>query len=438
MNENKTLQQDIAKAKIKIITSSICELIILIMEIYIMINYKGYFVAMAFGILCMVVGLFFLISGVMDVTMKTKAVEAEKYENIYNAQKASYLVIRKSFEEMDARLRSIEENSAIPAEEIISAQKAVAKVTISRSKENTDALMNSNDELINQLFTIQEKMDSSNNELLEKQQALLNATRDDLQNKISELTAQISNIEGRIGQGASMPAYQQASSQGLTNSPVQEVANDFDLDLKLSDVTEADSDLLSEEGLGVDAVEEQLMVEEPNAYEKTVITEPIEINEMMAEEPAIIEETAVDQSAMVSEELVVTEETAVDQSAMVSEESVVTEEVVVDEPVVTEEAVVDEPATAHEEDGAKILAVDDIMQSVEEIAADQAEESIHSKEEVAAEEVMEALKAPVETMEAQEASVGEPTSILTDTGVDLSDPNRVMSPEEIEKLFASL
>ncbi len=409
MNENKTLQQDIAKAKIKIIISSICELIILIMEIYIIINYKGYFVAMAFGILCMVVGLFFLISGVMDVTMKTKAVEAEKYENIYNAQKASYLVIRKSFEEMDARLRSIEENSAIPAEEIISAQKAVAKVTISRSKENTDALMNSNDELINQLFTIQEKMDSSNNELLEKQQALLNATRDDLQNKISELTAQISNIEGRIGQGASMPAYQQASSQGLTNSPVQEVANDFDLDLKLSDVTEADSDLLSEEGFGVDAVEEQLMVEEANGYEKTVITEPIEINEMMAEEHVTTEETAVDQLAMVSEE-----------------------------PVVTEEVVVDEPAIAHEEDGEKIPAVDDIMQSVEEIVADHAEELIHSNEEVAAEEVMETLKAPVETMEAQEASVGEPTSILTDTGVDLSDPNRVMSPEEIEKLFASL
>ncbi len=421
MNENKTLQQDIAKAKIKIIISSICELIILIMEIYIMINYKGYFVAMAFGILCMVVGLFFLISGVMDVTMKTKAVEVEKYENIYNAQKASYLVIRKSFEEMDARLRSIEENSAIPAEEIISAQKAVAKVTISRSKENTDALMNSNDELINQLFTIQEKMDSSNNELLEKQQALLNATREDLQNKISELTAQISSIEGRIGQGAPMPDYQQAFSQGLTNSPVQEAANDFDLDLKLSDVTEADSDLLSEEGLGVDAVEEQLMVEEPNAYEEPVITEPIEINEMMAEEPVTTEETAVDESAVVSEELVVTEE------AVVSEE-----------PAVTEEAVVDEPAIAHEDDGEKIPAVDDIMQSVEEIVADQAEELIHSKEEVEAEEVMETLKAPVETMEAQEASVEEPTSILTDTGVDLSDPNRVMSPEEIEKLFASL
>ncbi len=420
MNENKTLQQDIAKAKIKIIIASICELIILIMEIYIMINYKGYFVAMAFGILCMVVGLFFLISGVMDVTMKTKAVEAEKYENIYNAQKASYLVIRKSFEEMDARLRSIEENSAIPAEEIISAQKAVAKVTISRSKENTDALMNSNDELINQLFTIQEKMDSSNNELLEKQQALLNATREDLQNKISELTAQISNIEGRIGQGASMPAYQQASSQHLSDSPVQEVANDFDLDLKLSEVTEADSDLLSEEGFGVDAVEEQLMVEEANAYEEPVITQPIEINEMMAEEPAIIEETAVD------------------ESAMVSEEPVVTEEVVVDEPIVTEEAVVDEPAIAHEEDAEKIQAVDDIMKSVEEIVADQAEELIHSEEEVAAEEVMEAQKAPEETMEAQEASVEEPTSILTDTGVDLSDPNRVMSPEEIEKLFASL
>ena len=76
-------------------------------------------------------------------------------------------------------LRNIEESSALPAEDIINAQKAVAKVTISRNKENTDALMNSNDELINQLFSIKEKIEANNNQIIEKQQALLKETNFD-------------------------------------------------------------------------------------------------------------------------------------------------------------------------------------------------------------------------------------------------------------------
>ena len=73
---------------------------------------------------------------------------------------------KKSFEELDLRLRHMEQSNFLPAEDIISAQKAVAKVTISRSKENTDALMNSNDELINQLVNIQEKLDDVNKKSL--------------------------------------------------------------------------------------------------------------------------------------------------------------------------------------------------------------------------------------------------------------------------------
>ena len=150
MDENaKKIQREIAKDKIQVILASIALAVLIIMEFYIMINFKSNFIAMAVGILLMIVALFFLISALMDISLKQKDMEQEKYEEIYNAQKASYLVIKKSFDEMEQRLRSIEENSALPAEDIINAQKAVAKVTISRSKENTDALMNSNDELIN-------------------------------------------------------------------------------------------------------------------------------------------------------------------------------------------------------------------------------------------------------------------------------------------------
>ena len=202
MDENtKKIQREIARDKIQVILASIAVAVLIVMELYIMINFKSNFMFMAVGILLMIVALFFLISAVLDMSLKTKDMEAQKYEEIYNAQKASYLVIKKSFDEMDQRLRSIEENSSLPAEDIINAQKAVAKVTISRSKENTDALMNSNDELINQLFSIKEKLESNNSQIIEKQQALIKESNYDIQQKIAQLTSQISNIEGKIQNG---------------------------------------------------------------------------------------------------------------------------------------------------------------------------------------------------------------------------------------------
>ena len=81
----------------------------------------------------------------------------------------------------------LEHKTAIPADEIITAQKAVAKVTISRSKENTDALMNSNEELINHLFSFEEKLDSNNQDLIEKQEQMIDATREEILEKNREL-----------------------------------------------------------------------------------------------------------------------------------------------------------------------------------------------------------------------------------------------------------
>ena len=142
MDENaKKIQREIAKDKIQIILASIALAILIIMEFYIMINFKSNFMAMAIGVLLMIVVLFFLISGVMDISLKQKDMETQKYEDIYNAQKASYLVIKKSFDEMEQRLRAIEENSSLPAEDIINAQKAVAKVTISRSLRRAAVLL---------------------------------------------------------------------------------------------------------------------------------------------------------------------------------------------------------------------------------------------------------------------------------------------------------
>ncbi len=430
MDEKKdTLQQQIAKAKIKIICAGIEEAILLILELYLMINTKGHFIAMVFGVLFMIAGIFFLVSGILDVTMYNKEIETQKYEDIYNAQKASYMVIRKSFDEMDQRLRVIEENSQLPAEEIITAQKAVAKVQISRNKENTDALMNSNDELISQLSAIKDQLNGSNNEMLQSQQKLLDETRKDIQKRIARLTNQIANIEVKIQNGVTV------SGQMPAAMPVAPVMNDFDDDLDLMDDIEetADSsldiDVPMEEAddLSMDSsLETDISLEEPVEMPSEDLDLGISMDEVV-EEPSTgdvgdisgldLDIATEDISVPAPQEEPVMEaaEPELDLEPMAEdialEESIAEPEVAAEEPAPVEEPVIEEPAP------------------VEEPAV---EEAAPVEEPVLAEE-----PAPVEEEPAPEPESVAPVEI-PDVGIDLSDPNRVMSPEEIEKLFASI
>ena len=104
MDENtKKLQKEIQKDKIQLILSGMGVAVLILMELYIMININDNFIFMAAGLLLIIVALFFLISAILDISLKTKDMEEQKYQDIYNAQKASYLVIKKSFEELDLR-----------------------------------------------------------------------------------------------------------------------------------------------------------------------------------------------------------------------------------------------------------------------------------------------------------------------------------------------
>lgn len=496
MDENtKKIQTEIAKDKIQIILSSIALAVLIIMEFYIMINFKSNFMAMAVGILLMIVALFFLISAMLDISLKQKNMEQEKYEEIYNAQKASYLVIKKSFDEMDQRLRAIEENSALPAEDIINAQKAVAKVTISRSKENTDALMNSNDELINQLVNIQEKLENSNSQILEKQQTLLKETNLDIQQKIAALTSQISNIEGKIQNG--IPVMAQPMQMQMTpppvmpvmpepvaapepmpepvmedipdledipvmeepvaeEPPVEEVTNVEDIEIPEEVVEPAMEETPAEEiqveqpiedvGLDLDAVVEEESTEEPvedlgldldAIVEEPAVEEEIQLEELPeAEEP--VEDIGLDLDAVVEEES--TEEPVddlgLDLDAVVEEAPV--EEVIPEEPV-AEEAPVEE--VIPEEPVAEEAPVEEIIPE-EPVAEEAPADDIGANLDALLEEVGDIPEEePEPEPEPEPEAEPEPEDdsiVIPDVGIDLTDPNRVMSPEEIEKLFANI
>ncbi len=481
MDENtKKIQREIARDKIQIILSSIAVAVLIIMELYIMINFKSNFMFMAAGILLMIVALFFLISGLMDMSLKNKDMEAQKYEEIYNAQKASYLVIKKSFDELDIRLRNIEESSSLPAEDIINAQKAVAKVTISRSKENTDALMNSNDELINQLFAIKEKLESNNNQIIEKQQALLKETNFDIQQKIAELTSQISNIEGKIQNGVPVmaqpmmvppgygtpqmtppptmvnPVEELSVQETPAEAPIAEPAEDIGIDLDMAVAEEAPVEELPQEEVSA----EEIPVEETPIEEEAV--EPVE--EIPVEEASAepVEDIGIDLDMAVAEEAPVEELPQEEVSA----EEIPVEETAIEEELVEEIPVEEAPAEPVEEASAEPvedIGIDLDMAAAEETPVEEvpneeiilesapetpAEEIIISEEpSVDLDALLEEVGGPAEEEETQqeeitpEAPPEEEKSdeiIIPDVGVDLTDPNRVMSAEEIEKLFANI
>ena len=460
MDENaKKIQREIAKDKIQVILASIALAVLIIMEFYIMINFKSNFIAMAVGILLMIVALFFLISALMDISLKQKDMEQEKYEEIYNAQKASYLVIKKSFDEMEQRLRVIEENSSLPAEDIINAQKAVAKVTISRSKENTDALMNSNDELINQLLNIQEKIDSNNDRIIEKQQTIIKESNFDIQQKITELTSQISIIESKIQNGIPVMAAQpmqvvtpQMQEPVINEMPVEEAVDDLGLDLDavveekpIVDDLGLDLDAVIEDTTGEEAVTEDIALEEPQVEE--MVTEELPVEELSVEEPqpeetvqeeAPVEEAPVEdiQAEEPQPEETVQEEAPIEEAPVeeTQPEEIVTEEIVSDE--VVDDLGLDLDA-AVEEAPAEEMPIEEIT-SEEPAASDDPGSNLDALLEEIGETVEESVPEPEPEPEAEPEEPKDDSIVIPDVGIDLTDPNRVMSPEEIEKLFANI
>ena len=451
MDENaKKIQREIAKDKIQVILSSIAVAVLIIMEFYIMINFKSNFMAMAVGILLMIVALFFLISALLDMSLKQKDIEQEKYEEIYNAQKASYLVIKKSFDEMEQRLRAIEENSALPAEDIINAQKAGAKVTISRSKENTDALMNSNDELINQLVNIQEKLESNNSQMIEKQQSIIKESNFDIQQKIAALTNQLTSIEGKIQNQvpvmAVQPMQQMAMPQSMPASEPMLVAEEISMPEEIMEETPA------EEPMAEMPMEEEPVVDDLGLDLDAVVEEEPQADDLGLDLDSLTEEAPTEE---VAEEIV--DDLGLDLDAQVEEEPA--EELILEEPVAEEIPIEEVPVEEAPVEEAPVEEAPAEEPVAEEVPVEEtpAEEII--AEEPAAEEIpaadpgadldalLEEIGETVEETEPEPEPAAEPEPepepkeeaiIIPDVGVDLTDPNRVMSPDEIEKLFANI
>ena len=486
--------------KVKLIASAILLVFALIVELYVIINFsRMIWLVIILGVVML--GLLYLLAmSILDISQINREIDEIKYEEIYRAQKASYLVIRKNFEEMQDRMSMIEENTTLPADEIISAQKAVAKVTISRNKENTDALMNSNDELINHLFSFEEKLDSNNEQLLSKQEQIMNSTKEELLRKNQELEEKVrqlnSAIEGmkndvsaierlqheqRYAQPMMAPIMQPMMQpmmgqpmmqQPMMTQPMAQAASapvvpepQIEQPAIMPEIEEISSDSVLEDFSEPDiSLDTDLGVEEDPFAEAEVAVEPEPISEP---EPVIEEAPApepVSEPEMVAEPEPVAEEPAADHLAAFDtsdpNKQLSPDEIAAMFNAVNDAAPAPEPEEPAEIDPNEIpiedINVDDILGSIEEegsaLDMEPAEEPAAdtlaafdtsdpnkklSPDEIAA--MFNAVNgaAPAPEPEPEPEPAGGGLEEAL-AGMDTSDPNRAMSPEEIEALFASI
>lgn len=409
---------------LRIVTAVLVLTVLVLGELYVMINYPSNYVALIVLTVVALADIYILIASAIQKNYKKEIDQYEQYDNLFKSEKASYLVTRKSFEDIADQLERIEEAAGSPTKDIIDAQKSIAKVTISRNKENSDALMNSNDKLLEQIFNLSDRLDNLEKNVLEQQRIIVENANKDLLLKQQEMAASVKEMElsihntilaevGKIN-GAPAVAYTAAPVQPSSAASVEEVTPE-EPEAPINEVmpeepeTEPETtaedmpDLAEDDLLNIDALfgNDEAAETTKEVAEETGSAE--ENNEPEPEEPVGFDDTL----GFADEE---------------PEEPAFTEEMVntIDEPVMEMNSNPNHMMTPEE-----IAALIANADAAAEEAPVVTEDAISEESEPITEE--EPVSEPV-----VEEPAAEPVIEAN------SDPNHMMTPEEIAALFANM
>ena len=345
--------------------------VLLVADLYAMINMPQKFIILAIITVLFLVAIYFLVDAISIYLMAEKNRKEEQYDSIFKSEKASYLLLRKTFDDLYELIEKGNQSRKTNVEDIIHAQKAVAKVSIGRSKENADALMNSNDRIMEKISMLeavlsdnvpQPASETNKNDSAYAQNIL------DNQNKILQQLEVLQNTLNTIGADAKTAA-ESAKQNFFTEERILAEENKIEKE---------------EPSL----MEEASVEEEPSMMEET----PIE------EEPSMMEETPIEEESSVMEETPIEEEPSMMEETPIEEEPSMMEETPIEENSVNEE---------------DLSKYDDIMVDTLTDSDD---------------------NVPVEKIPLEDETVVDDKPAMP----DLSDPNKVMTPDEIAALIANL
>lgn len=394
-----------SKARMQMIFGILLFAFIFMAELYAIVNFPKMFIVLVVLAAADLICLYVAIRGVISVYETKSARREEQYESIFKSEKASYLMLKKYFEEISVKLAYMEEASKIPTEEIVNAQKGIAKVIIKRSHENTDALMNSYEQLLDRFDTFQKGMDGFGTVAGAYKDEILSACKDEISSvqkdgkeqehsqdkeiaaKLQEIIIAMKDMELRLNQTI-MNSQKVVVSQPQVSVPV---------------ATPVEPQPAPQNHVEETPVEPEISPEPEESMEPEPEISP-DLEESMEPEPEISPEP----------------EESMEPESEISPEP---EESMEPDPEILPD--IPEEESFEPEEEPPVMAADEIIPP-------DPEESIEE-----AEELVEPDPIPEDAIVEEANDENLPEEELSPMP-DLSDPNRAMSPDEIAALFANM
>ena len=376
--------------------------VLLVADLYAMINMPQKFIILAIITALFLVAIYFLVDSISIYLMAEKNRKEEQYDSIFKSEKASYLLLRKTFDDLYELIEKGNQSRKANVEDIIHAQKAVAKVSIGRSKENADALMNSNDHIMEKISMLEAVLsdnvshpapETNKNDSAYAQNIL------DNQNKILQQLEVLQNTLNTIGADAKIAA-ESAKQNFFTEERI--LAEENKIEKEEPQVQEVAVEEIPSAAGEATVMEETPIEEVPSDMEET----PIE------EEPSVMEETPIEEEPSVMEETPIEEEPSAMEETPIEEEPSVMEET----PIEEVPSDMEEPSIGKEE----VSSPEEDLSKYDDIMVDTLTDSDDN--------------VPVEKIPLEDETVVDDEPAMP----DLSDPNKVMTPDEIAALIANL
>ena len=394
-----------SKARMQMIFGILLFAFIFMAELYAIVNFPKMFIVLAVLAAADLICLYVAIRGVISVYETKYARREEQYESIFKSEKASYLMLKKYFEEISVKLAYMEEASKIPTEEIVNAQKGIAKVIIKRSHENTDALMNSYEQLIDRFDTFQKGMDGFGTVAGAYKDEILSACKDE-----------ISSVQ-KDGK------EQEHSQDKEIAAKLQEIIIAMkDMELRLNQtIMNSQKVVVSQPQVSVPVATPVEPQPAPQNHVEEIPAEPEispEPEESMEPEPEISPD--LEESMEPEPEISPKPEESMEPEPEISPEP---EESMEPDPEILPD--IPEEESFEPEEEPPVMAADEIIPP-------DPEESIEE-----AEELVEPDPIPEDAIVEEANDENLPEEELSPMP-DLSDPNRAMSPDEIAALFANM
>lgn len=455
-----------SKARMQMIFGILLFAFIFMAELYAIVNFPKMFIVLVVLAAADLICLYVAIRGVISVYETKYARREEQYESIFKSEKASYLMLKKYFEEISVKLAYMEEASKIPTEEIVNAQKGIAKVIIKRSHENTDALMNSYEQLIDRFDTFQKGMDGFGTVAGAYKDEILSACKDEISSvqkdgkeqehsqdkeiaaKLQEIIIAMKDMELRLNQTimnsqkvvvsqpqVSVPVATPVEPQPAPQNHVEEIPAEPEISPEPEESMEPEPEISPDLEESMEP-EPEISPEPEESMEPEPEISP-EPEESMEPDPEILPDIPEEESFEPEEEPPVM---AADEIIPPDpEESIEEAEELVEPDPIPEDAIVEEANDENlpEEELSPMPDLSDPNRSMspDEIAAlfaNMGNDNNADKVEEPAEETVEPedIPEPIEEPEAVKEAPLQPE--------EPADPNKALSPDEIAALFASM